>query len=202
MGSCAASGLGLHWLPMYVPQKRALGLYTLTWTAACLLCMKGNRQTTHGKFCGVWSGSALFAYVPLKRTLGVYEHYFKTTACLLCMKGNRQATRVNFCFKCVCYVSLAHTCFPCTCIPDQHHWNQTKFNTVNSEIFARVYFRETSRMWSFAKIKPSWNGENTLSFADEGKSYQSRDFLTRQICLLAPIAKIKFSRQFPHLQCK
>ena len=37
-------------------------------------------------------------------------------------------------------------------------------------------------MWSFAKIKPSRNGENSLSFTDVGKSCQSREFCTWQIC--------------------
>ena len=41
-------------------------------------------------------------------------------------------------------------------------------NTVNAEIFARVYFRETSHMHmrSFVKIKSSQNGEITLSLTD------------------------------------
>ena len=38
----------------------------------------------------------------------------------------------------------------------------------------RVYFRETSRMQSFAKMKPSRNGENALSFTDVGKSWKRR----------------------------
>ena len=38
------------------------------------------------------------------------------------------------------------------------------------------YFCETSRMPSFAKIKLSLNGENSLSFTNEGKSCQSRFF--------------------------
>ena len=51
-------------------------------------------------------------------------------------------------------------------------------STVNSEIFARVYFRETSHMRSFVKIGPSRNGEITMSFTDVGKSCPSREFLT------------------------
>ena len=43
-------------------------------------------------------------------------------------------------------------------------------STVNSEIFARVLFRETSHMQSFMKIKPSQNSENILSFTHEDKS--------------------------------
>ena len=69
--------------------------------------------------------------------------------------------------------------------------------TVN---FARFYFRETSRMRSFAKTKPAWNGENTLSFTDVGRSCQSREILMCQISLLMLSAKIKFSRKFPNLQ--
>ena len=45
-----------------------------------------------------------------------------------------------------------------------------------------LYFRDTCQMPSFMKIKPSWNGEITLSFADIGKSYTSHDFLMSQIC--------------------
>ena len=44
-------------------------------------------------------------------------------------------------------------------------------NTVHSEIFARVLFSR-----SFAKMKPSRNGEITLSFIDVGKSCPSRAF--------------------------
>ena len=62
--------------------------------------------------------------------------------------------------------------------------------TVNSEIFERVYFRETSRVRSFAKIKPSRIGENTLSFSDVDNSVTSREIFTSQICLLTPFLKI------------
>ena len=55
-------------------------------------------------------------------------------------------------------------------------------------------------MQSFVKIKPSQNGEITLSFTDIGKSCPSREFLMAQICLLMLFAKIKFSRKFPDLQ--
>ena len=51
-------------------------------------------------------------------------------------------------------------------------------------------------MRSFVKIKPSRNGEITLSFTDIGISCLSREFLTSQICLLTLFAKIKFSRNF------
>ena len=46
-------------------------------------------------------------------------------------------------------------------------------NNVNSEIFARVYYRETSHMQSFMKIKSSQNGKITLLTTDLGKSYPS-----------------------------
>ena len=36
--------------------------------------------------------------------------------------------------------------------------------TVNSEVFARFYFRKTSYMQNFVKIKLSRNGEITLLF--------------------------------------
>ena len=78
--------------------------------------------------------------------------------------------------------SLSSNCF---C----HQSVEVQKNTVNSEIFARVYLRETSCMRSFAKIKPSRNSENSLSFADVGKSCQSREFLVWQICLLTLFAK-------------
>ena len=41
--------------------------------------------------------------------------------------------------------------------------------TVNSEIFARVLFSRTFADASFAKIKPSQNGQITLLFTDVGK---------------------------------
>ena len=74
------------------------------------------------------------------------------------------------------------------------------FDTVNSEIFARVYFRETSHMRSFVKIKSSQNSEITLLFTDIEKSCPSRELLATQICLLTLFAKIKLSRKFPNLQ--
>ena len=60
--------------------------------------------------------------------------------------------------------------------------------TVNSEIFATVYFRETS-MRSFVKINPSRNDEITLSFTDAGISDPSREILKSQICILTLFAK-------------
>ena len=36
--------------------------------------------------------------------------------------------------------------------------------TVNSEVFTRFYFRDTSHMQNFVKIKLPRNGENTLLF--------------------------------------
>ena len=47
-------------------------------------------------------------------------------------------------------------------------------DSVNSEIFARVYIRETSHMRSFVKIKSSQNAEITLSFTDIGISCPCR----------------------------
>ena len=52
-----------------------------------------------------------------------------------------------------------------------------------------VYFRETSHMRSFVKIKCSRNIEITLSFTDIRKSYPSREFLASEICLLMLFAK-------------
>ena len=40
------------------------------------------------------------------------------------------------------------------------------------------YFHETSRLRSVVKIRPSQNGEITLSFTDVGKSCPSRELLT------------------------
>ena len=65
--------------------------------------------------------------------------------------------------------------------------------TVNSEIFARLYFRETSHMRSFVNLKPSQNGKITLSLTDMRILCTCREFLTLQICLLILFAKIKFS---------
>ena len=70
-----------------------------------------------------------------------------------------------------------------------------EISTVNSEIFARVYFRETSQMRSFVIMKSSINGEITLSFTGKGKSCPSREFLTLQysfnaVCENKTLAKI------------
>ena len=74
-------------------------------------------------------------------------------------------------------------------------------STVNSEIFARVLFRETSHMRSFVKTKSSRIAKfSTLSITDIGKSCPSREILTSQVCLLTLFAKIRFSRKFPDLQ--
>ena len=73
--------------------------------------------------------------------------------------------------------------------------------TVKLKIFARViYYRETSHMRSFVKIKSSQNAENTLSFTDICKSCTSREFLASQMCLLTLFTKIKLSQKFPDLQ--
>ena len=69
------------------------------------------------------------------------------------------------------------------------------------EKFSRgLYFCETSHMQSFVKIKPSRNGNITLSFFDIGKSCHNREFFTSLMCLLMHFAKIKFSRKFQNLQ--
>ena len=51
------------------------------------------------------------------------------------------------------------------------------------------YFRETSRMRSFARIRPSRNGEITLPLPDIDKSCSIRDFLSLQTCILTLFAK-------------
>ena len=53
-------------------------------------------------------------------------------------------------------------------------------STVNSEIFARVYFRETSFVRSFVKIKSSLNDEISLSLTYEVKSCHGREFIRRK----------------------
>ena len=55
-------------------------------------------------------------------------------------------------------------------------------------------------MRSLVKIKPWLNSENSLSFTDEGKSCQSREFLTWQICLLTLFVKDKILAKFPNFQ--
>ena len=74
------------------------------------------------------------------------------------------------------------------------------FDTVNSEILARVYFRETSPMRSFVKMKSSEKGEITLSTTDIDESYPSREIFRSKVCLLTLFAKLRFSRKFPILQ--
>ena len=77
---------------------------------------------------------------------------------------------------------------------------ETGLHTVNSEIFARVYFRETLHMRSCVKIISSRNAENALSVTDIGKSCPICEFFASQICLLTLFARIKFSQNFPDLQ--
>ena len=72
--------------------------------------------------------------------------------------------------------------------------------TVNSKIIARAYFRETTHVRSFVKMKSSRNREVTLSITDIGKPCPSREILTSLVCLLTLFAKIKFSRKFPDLR--
>ena len=55
-------------------------------------------------------------------------------------------------------------------------------------------------MRSFVKIKPSRNGDITLSFTDLGKSCTVHNFFTSQACLLTLVANIKFSEKFPNFQ--
>ena len=49
------------------------------------------------------------------------------------------------------------------------------------------------------KIKPSRNGEITLSFTDEGKSFSGREFLASQICIISPFAKIKLTQKIVNI---
>ena len=72
--------------------------------------------------------------------------------------------------------------------------------TVNSEIFARADFCETSHVRSFVKMKSSRNREITLSVTDIGKPCPSHEILTSLVCLLTLFAKIIFLRKFPDLQ--
>ena len=65
--------------------------------------------------------------------------------------------------------------------------------------FVRALFSQNVR--SFVKIKPSRNGEITLSFTDIGKSCPSCAFLNSQICLLKLFAKIKLLGKFQNLHC-
>ena len=52
MGSCVVSSLGLHCLPMSHKMDARL-ICTLALLAACLLCITGNGQATHGKLVGI-----------------------------------------------------------------------------------------------------------------------------------------------------
>ena len=61
--------------------------------------------------------------------------------------------------------------------------------TVNSEIFARFLFHETSQMRSFVKMKSSQIGEITLLFTDIGTSHPCREFSASKICVLTLFAK-------------
>ena len=64
-----------------------------------------------------------------------------------------------------------------------------------------VYFRETSQMRRFVKIKPPRNCIITLLFTDihVGKSDPCPRILTSQIRLLTLFAKIKYSLNLPDL---
>ena len=61
---------------------------------------------------------------------------------------------------------------------------------VQSENFAMVYFRETSHLRSYVKIRHSRNGEITQPVTDVGKSGHSREFLTSQTCILTLFVKL------------
>ena len=110
------------------------------------------------------------------------------------------------------HASKTPTCLRvCACSHEPSMWymfivimTRTKISptnvTVNSEIFARVYFRETSHVRSFVKMKSSRNREITLSITDIGKPCPSREILTSLVCLLMLFAKIIFSRKFPNLK--
>ena len=54
--------------------------------------------------------------------------------------------------------------------------HQLQLHTINSEIFARVYIRETLHIRIIREIKSSRNGEITLSLTEIGKSCHSRKF--------------------------
>ena len=57
-----------------------------------------------------------------------------------------------------------------------------------------------ARFGSFVRMKPSRNGEITLSFTDVGKSCPSREFLTWHLCILTLFAKKKILAKFPDSQ--
>ena len=73
------------------------------------------------------------------------------------------------------------------------------YNTVNSEIFARVLFSQNFAYTKFHenKILVKWR-KITLSFTDIGKPCPSFEFLMLQICVLTIFWKIKFSQKFPN----
>ena len=60
-------------------------------------------------------------------------------------------------------------------------------------------FLEVLFLIGFVKIKPSRNGEITLSLTHIGVSFLCREFLMSKICLLTPFAKMNISRKFPNL---
>ena len=104
----------------------------------------------------------------------------------------------NWVFTVCQSTSLGVTCIqkikPCR--PETSSWALSKaVNTVDSEFFARFYFRETS-LRCFVQIKPSQVDEITLSFTDIGKSRPCREFLTSQIYVITLFAKIEYSQNF------
>ena len=70
-------------------------------------------------------------------------------------------------------------------------WFVLAFSVLWIRKFSReFYFRKTSHMRSFVKIKPSRNGKITLSFTYVGNSCPSSEFLASQLCLLTLMRKI------------
>ena len=91
-----------------------------------------------------------------------------------------------------CYLT---TCFGCQIII---HWDGTfgQSQYCKFEIFASILYSWNFAHATFREYKRSPNGEITLSFTFVGKSCSCREIPLWQICLLALIPKIKFSRIF------
>ena len=106
---------------------------------------------------------------------------------------------------------------PCQSLKTMVQSNQVKLMVNQSSTMSKVsfvnniyckfgnfsegfYFRETSHMRSFVKMKSSRNADINLSFTNIRKSWSICEFLASQICILKLLAKIKFSRKFPDLQ--
>ena len=91
--------------------------------------------------------------------------------------------------QCVIVVFPGHTHLLFAVCPRAKH-----FHLVARYCKLGFYFRETSHMRSFVKIKSSQNGESTLSFTDRVISYPSCEFLASQVCYLTLFAKIKLAK--------